>query len=625
MIGSPPGGSVSAVAAGAETAFIGTGVGLFRARFENPSRSPAVPAQLRRAPSQPPGGEPEWERLPQAPLGILALAVSPGFREDRTILAGTNAGIFLSRDAGETWLSAHLPLSSSTILCLCFSPNYTQDGLIFAGTLEDGVFASDDRGVSWSNKSFGLLDPAVFSLAASPGFARDETLFAGTDGALYYSYNGGRAWRALPFPAQALPVVSLAVSPDFPSDQTLYAGSEGDGLYRSPDRGQTWQKLGLPAVNINALLAARGGSLLAATEAGLFASPDRGETWELAVALPNALSLAGTEGFALAGWVEAGAWLAVGGRSWQPVVHLAARSFTLLQLSPGFTADGLAWMAGSQEGLWRSQDGGQTWDPLAEALPSLEITGLAVSPAPPAGRILAIASQAGLFLSRDQGDSWQPLAEEPATQACFSPDGKLLAAGFPDRAIRFSDDLGQTWQEASGPWVGGSRLLALAIDNDRHCKLATLEEPSQTVGFWQGFPGKIEQLASVPAGSANPVVSLWAPPGAAADRPWYAGLGNTVWKLGSRGEAPLAEWTVFPPAESEPILALAGIQDAQGITLFACAGRRIYRSSRDGRAWTAIHDFGRERAVSIALPPGEPRPRALYALLLGGGFCRVNL
>src|SRR5438045_9731579 len=85
-LGGPPAGSVAALAIGqadGATVFAGTQVGLFR--LED---SPAGEAR-------------EWERLPNAPLGILSLAASPTFARDQTLVAGTNTGILVSPTSGK--------------------------------------------------------------------------------------------------------------------------------------------------------------------------------------------------------------------------------------------------------------------------------------------------------------------------------------------------------------------------------------------------------------------------------------------------------------------------------------------------------------------------------------------
>src|SRR5712692_2276720 len=95
-LGGPQAGSVAALAIGpaaGATVFAGTQVGLFRLEEGQDTETR------------------EWKRQANAPLGILSLAVSPSFTEDHTLVAGTQTGIYLSSDAGETWLAARMPIS----------------------------------------------------------------------------------------------------------------------------------------------------------------------------------------------------------------------------------------------------------------------------------------------------------------------------------------------------------------------------------------------------------------------------------------------------------------------------------------------------------------------------------
>jgi photosystem II stability/assembly factor-like uncharacterized protein len=178
-------------------------------------------------------------------LTTASVALSPTFRHDSTLFTGSLGGILASSDGGATWSVSELPPPPPFVVSLVVSPNYSEDGLVFAGTLEDGVFRSWDRGSSWASWNFGLLDLNVYCLAASPNFADDDTLFAGAESGVFRSTNGGRAWRETSFPMDSGPVLSLAVSPSYGADGTLLAGTELHGVYRSEDRGETWQAAGL--------------------------------------------------------------------------------------------------------------------------------------------------------------------------------------------------------------------------------------------------------------------------------------------------------------------------------------------------------------------------------------------
>ena len=416
-LGGPLAGTVPALAvarAGDETTlFLGTAVGLFRSvGFDGA----AVEG---------------WERLAGAPVGIMCLAVSPSFATDQTVVAGANSGLYVSRDGGDTWHPAAISIAGAVAVTVAFSANYPRDGVLLAGTLEDGVFYSDNRGASWQRKSFGLLDATVYAVGFSPNFGSDETVFAGADASVYYSYNGARAWKALPFPEDAVPALSLALSPAFASDGTLYVGTEQQGLLRSTDRGQSWEKAGLPAVCVNALLCRPAdNTLLAGTESGLFLSADRGDTWRQVLDQPNVISLAAREGVTLAGLVDQGAWMSTDQQAWRPVPDLAARALVGLALSPQFERDQTAFTYGPQEAPWRTTDGGATWTALDDDELGHGLVDVALSPTFANDRTLAAASPTGVLLSTDAGEHWVLGAKRPAVRVAFSPEGGLLAAAF---------------------------------------------------------------------------------------------------------------------------------------------------------------------------------------------------
>ncbi|MGE5224218.1 MAG: WD40/YVTN/BNR-like repeat-containing protein [Omnitrophica WOR_2 bacterium] len=605
-VGEPPAGSIAAVAIGCHdgtTFFIGTQVGLYRSttRENAPDR--------------------RWERLSSAPLGILSLAASPHYAEDRSLIAGTDSGIFLSRDAGDTWQPARMPISRSTVLALAFSPDYDQDSALLAGTLEDGVFYSDTRGESWSNRGFGMLDPTVYSLAFSPNYAQDGILFAATETAIYYSYNRARAWKQLGFPEGAAPALSVAISPDFQRDRTLFAGTEQQGLYRSTDSGQQWERVDLPAACVNALLYLPDTrTLLAATEAGIFQTADQGDTWDCLADIPDALNLVSNGEVSIAGTVDQGAWISEDRSGWKPVANLSTRLLLGLALSPGFEQDRLAYLYGLQEGIWRTANGGSDWTCLNENLPSLDIQNLACSPDFASDRTILAASPAGLLLSEDAGENWQLLNNDPATNVCFSPDGRILAATSQE-GVFSSIDQGKTWQKVTGPWDAHGKIAALAITNSAHYYIASLEGVQDTVAIWQGKAGEFEQVLNQPA-NLNPVVSFWIPAEPAVNRPWYASLGNQVMKFSSRRGSRHTESSVFESGgQDRNIIGLTGVQTHKGAVLFACTGQHLFQSA-DAKAWTLAHDFKEERAISIALSPEYLETNHVYALLLGGAFLK---
>ncbi len=614
-LGAAEGGTVAALAigttgaSGARTLYIGSKVGVFR------SAGLIGVTELR------------WVRLRQAPIGAMSLAASPSFAEDRTVAAGAESAIFVSVDAGDTWREAQLPPSRSMVLALCFSPNYDADGMIVAATLRDGIWASYDRGAHWVTRSFGLLDSTVFCLAASPGFARDETFFAGTESAIYMSYNGARAWKHLPFPEDNTPVLSLALSADFESDRSVFAGTESHGLLRSTDRGIHWQRLSVPADSVGALHATVGG-LLAATDAGIFRSTDLGQTWHCLIGTPGLISLAAEGGLVVAGGVEQGAWAAAGDLAdWQPLPVPPVRSMLGMQLSPAWTCDGQAFMYGPQEGVWRTDNGGITWQPIgSDSLPDSDVRALAISPLFANDHTVVAATAAGLFLSRDAGDTWQQQAEGPVGALAFSPGGELFAVI--EDGVCVSHSLGQDWEKIPGPWDTGGQVLALAATDETdeaRLHVALLGGADDSLSLWYGRAGNATRVLHLP-GMPNPLISFWVPSGA-GDR-WYASVGGRVFTFdgaSATGEDSIPAGVALP----EDIITLTGARTEAEQELFACTSRHLYASA-EARTWSLLHNFdddnpNAETVVAFALSPAFPADARGYALLLGGTFTQLRL
>ena len=181
---------------------------------------------------------------PPDALSTQAIGISPDFHSEPTIFAGVAGGVVRSQDGGKTWYISSLPAPPPVVSCLAVSPNYLEDGVVLAGTMHDGVFRSADRGSHFVSWNFGLLDLAVMCMTMSPDYANDETIYVGTESGIFYSRNGGRAWREVEMPFGYDPVLSLALAKGFSANGILLAGTESQGLYRSDDRGKHWIRLG---------------------------------------------------------------------------------------------------------------------------------------------------------------------------------------------------------------------------------------------------------------------------------------------------------------------------------------------------------------------------------------------
>jgi photosystem II stability/assembly factor-like uncharacterized protein len=182
-----------------------------------------------------------------------------------------------------------------------------------------------------------------------------------------------------------------------------------------------------------------------ASEAGLPNTPDY-HSLLVAPSDPNALVL-GTHN---------GLYRSVdGGRTWQAATLAGQDAMNLARAEAG-----LVWAAG-HDVLAKSTDGGETWqDVRPDGLPGLDVHGFAVDPRDPDTLYAAIAGQ-GLYRSTDGGDSFSGVSTQvgPGVMAlAVTPDGRILA-GDMQQGLFASADGGKTWKSTLQ-----ASLMGLAVN-----------------------------------------------------------------------------------------------------------------------------------------------------------------
>lgn len=300
-----------------------------------------------------------------------------------------------STDGGKGWISGPVRLGGRTplgwdcalISALAVSPTFAQDRTLLVGVVGNGIFKSTDGGLNWTPAGKGLPHMGVTALALSPAFAADRTAFAAVlENGLQRSTDGGATWQTLKTPTNGV----FALSPEFDRDRTLaVAGTvQGSGsitpvLQLSEDRGATWRTLAAPSGERLKLLSlapvfARWRVLFAGDANGdLFRSADAGQSWQRVLQGP------------------AGGGAAAGLDRMQLVYgpHEERREVFLLTTGYRYEADRrVAWGR-----LHRSPDGGQTWAEMS-AGQGITPTALAISPAYAQDGVLFIGTAAGEIL-----------------------------------------------------------------------------------------------------------------------------------------------------------------------------------------------------------------------------------
>ncbi|HSR41917.1 MAG TPA: hypothetical protein VLL48_07090, partial [Longimicrobiales bacterium] len=233
----------------------------------------------------------------------------------------------------------------------------------YFGGVGSGVFKTTDAGETWvevSDSTFGTSSVGAIAVAPS-------------DANVVYVGMGEHAIRGV-------------------------MTSHGDGVYRSTDAGRMWEHLGLERTRHIARIrvhprdpdlvyvAAQGAAHAASEERGVYRSRDGGATWE------KVLYVSETAGASELAMDPTNPRILYAG-FWDHVRH------------PWMVRSG-----GEGSGLWKSNDGGDSWAPMNEGLPELMgKTAVDVSPANPERLWAMIEADpgGGLYRSEDAGATWR--------------------------------------------------------------------------------------------------------------------------------------------------------------------------------------------------------------------------
>lgn len=301
-----------------------------------------------------------------------------------------------------------------------------------------------------------------------------------------------------------------------------------------------------------------------------------------------------------------------GGESWDRATQgmFSEADIRALAVSPDNAA---VLLAGTEAGLYRTEDGGDTWAAVSSPMNELQIWALAIDPASP-DTIYAGTCPSALFRTRDGGKSWQQLDVELADECIGVPivprvtsividpdDSQTVYAGIEVDGMRISRDGGDTWREGSDGLssldihglavVPGPTKTLVASTNNDVCLTTDMQNWTPlNVRLHYPWPycrGVLHQ--------SNGENSIWVgagngPPGDEGGLFHSSDLGETWERADLGGVANSTIWAVV----SNPVL-------PDWIVAYSVAGQ-LYRSTDRGQSWTKLErEFGEVRAVALAV------------------------
>jgi photosystem II stability/assembly factor-like uncharacterized protein len=235
------------------------------------------------------------------------------------------------------------------------------------------------------------------------------------NGGVWKSNDYGRTWNPIFDHESSQSIGAIAVAPS--NSNIIYVGSGeglhrpdlsvGNGIYKSTDAGKTWTHLGLrdgfqiPALAIdprdpNRVFAAVLGHPYGPNEErGLYRSTDGGQTWQKAIYKDENTGASDVEiDPSNPDVIYASMWEAREG-PWED--------------NNGFN--------GTNGGLFKSSDGGDTWHPITNGLPKdLSQVDVAIAPSDSRRIYATVAMSSGklaFYRSDDAGENWSKITDDP--------------------------------------------------------------------------------------------------------------------------------------------------------------------------------------------------------------------
>jgi photosystem II stability/assembly factor-like uncharacterized protein len=351
---------------------------------------------------------------------VTSLVIDPS--SSNIIFAGTAKEILRSDNGGQTWEKVYILSEdlqyTNPVNAMCIDILHTSN--VYAGLRAGGVLKSTDGGFNW----FKVELSYSFITALTKDPQNEALLYAGTNiEGMFQSSDGGGSWLQTEIKDGF--VTSIEIDPK--RTNRVYA-TTFDGVFKSTDYGQTWERLENDLSGLGTLIYAYSIAvhpdstdlLLLGTGsdegAPLYKSTDGGESWSV-LSITNRVSCITVDPkepnvvYANYGYLSKSTDF---GTSWIPLLNEHVHAITI---DP--SSSNVLYAAVLGEGVIKSTDAGTTWVNMSEGL--LNNAGYVLSIALDPTNSEVVYTQIwlqGVFKSTNAGTTWAKL--EPELSCCSS-------------------------------------------------------------------------------------------------------------------------------------------------------------------------------------------------------------
>jgi len=335
------------------------------------------------------GATAPWEKT-AGPPGATTNVI---FKTNNIVYAGTETqGVYRSADNGLSWVAANAGIERTSI-----SDMTASGGNLLAAVKADcptsiNIFKSTDNGTSWTGTA-GLAGNIVNSLAIKGGVVWAFFSALPNESGVARSTDNGNTW-------QVVSSIITNAGESIVSDEAIIV-AEDNFIWRSTDDGMSWNVVEQFALTGIGAFAKAGTKLFGAARTGIQTSTDNGASWNFEPFSDGAYSFSAV-----------GSTIYLGSNS--KVFRSTDLGATWIDMSTGLGKggiqallyDGTTLFAGTPAdaaGIYRSANGGQSWDPAGAGLPiASEIRSMIAFGA----YVFAGTEGDGIYRSSDHGDTW---------------------------------------------------------------------------------------------------------------------------------------------------------------------------------------------------------------------------
>ena len=488
---------------------------------------------------------------------------------------------------------------------------------IYLGTSAGEMFLSNDGGQTWARFAhFGSgYDYVLDSVAVDP--KDSNVMYVGAwsvesnNGDLYKSIDRGSTWKELPgMHGKSVRAMALA-----PSDPKAIAVGALDGVYRSLDGGESWEKItpaSYPEMK-NFESVAFDPLSVNAVYAGTWHLPwkteDGGRTWQnikqgiiddsdVFSIIVDPKNPAVVYASACSGIYKSD----TAGKQFTKVqgIPFSARRTRVLQQDP---SNGAVVYAGTTEGLWRTKDAGSTWARISPA--NFVVNDVMVDPRN-SQLVFVATDRTGILVSRDGGTTFtssnRGFSHRQVTAVLADKDssGRLYVSMINNReygGIYMSSNAGTSWsamntglgtrdifslrQTDSGALVAGTNQGVFTLErNGTTWKpiSTTLSEKIKTVPVRvrkKGGPKTMERRDWVKGEISGRVVEV-----KTGEKQWFAATSQGLYRSLDGGKS----WTGGPVLGHKEFVSV----DAWDKEVLAAGPEAVLLSEDGGKAWSEL-------------------------------------